>query len=140
MIYLLSKKSKFFFSIFIFTLIIIPIISTKAEETPVIQSNWLYTQLGSFIDQDPFNWENKIQFSSGGYDLLSFENLGIIASTDEQVVYKSAVQFGFEITGNTYVGIYDSFSGLDLAHDNGYTYVLVVNTGILGIPINWYSY
>jgi len=139
-IYLLSKKSKFFFLIFIFTLILIPIASIKGEETPIIKSNWLYTQLGTFQDNDPQPWKNKIQFTSGGYDLLNFENNGIVSSTDERVIYKSTVQFGFEITAHTYVGIYDSFSGLELAHDNGYTYFAVIKTGILGVPIGFASY
>ena len=140
MIYLLSKKSKFFFSILFFTLILIPIVSIKGEATPIIESNWLYTELGAFQDKTPHSWENKIQFASGGYDLLSFENLGIVASTDELVVYKSAVQFGLEITANTYAGISDSFTGLDLAHDNGYTYFSVIHTGVFGIHLSSQSY
>ncbi len=99
----MKSSNKFFFLIF-FTFLTIPysLVSVHGY-TSTIRADWLYVETGTFIDNSPHSWETNIKIASGGVDLLSFENLGIISSSDTEVLYKARVIYGFEITAHTNV-------------------------------------
>jgi len=79
-----------------------------------VKSDWLYVQAGDFGDSSPHDWENKVMVNTGGEDLIAFENVGIISSNEEEVVYKAEATFGFELTAHTYVGYKDVYPNIDL--------------------------
>lgn len=122
----MTKKPKnqkiFFFSFFLFFLFLIPISYLMVNAVAIddetsgltVKSNWLYETVDNFQDSDPHSWENKISFSNGGEDLISFENLGIVSVSDTEILYKANVKFGFEITAHTYIGFRDIFPNIDL--------------------------
>ncbi len=79
-----------------------------------MKANWLYVNAGTFDDSSPHSWENKITISTGGEDLLEFQNLGIVSYSDTQVIYKSRARFGFEATAYTSVGFRDQYPNINL--------------------------
>ena len=111
----LKTKNKLFFFFFIFILIPISSFSINVNAyTPTVKANWLYVQKADFQDINPYSWKNKIKFTTGGYDLISFENLGIASYNDTEVLYKAEATFGFEMTAHTSVGFGDVFPYIDL--------------------------
>jgi len=95
-----------------FSLIFIGILPNmvKASDTPVadpiVKANWLYINVAD--DQ----YDNMV-FSSGGEDLHSFRNLGIVSATEKEVLYKAEATFGFEITAHSSVSVRDAFPQLN---------------------------
>lgn len=96
------------FSVFSFN-----VINTKAY-TPTIKANWLYVETGNFVDNSPHSWETKIKISSGGGDMWDFENLGMVSSTESEILYKSKATFGFEVTAHTNVDFRNVYPNINL--------------------------
>lgn len=108
-------KSKIFFFLIFSSFLIIPISFVSAVNyTPTIRADWLYIDTGTFVDSSPNSWETNIKISSGGIDLISFENLGIIAANDNEVLYKARTTYGFEITMHTDVDFRAVYPNINL--------------------------
>ena len=113
----ISKKKIFFF---FFSLLILFnaffSINTNAfipKDDLTIKSNWLYITKGSYRDFDPKDWKTNIKFSTGGKDLLSFENRGIISINESEVLFKSSIRFGFEANAYTNVDYKDVYPNIE---------------------------
>ena len=140
------KNNKFFFFFFIF--FISPIlfsgfsINAKAfisTDNLTIKANWLYITKGSYQDFDPEPWKTNIKFSTGGKDLLSFKNYGIIASSNEsELLFKSSVRFGFEANAYTDVDYNDWFP--DINSETFTANFLTVHKFMHGWSIGWEYY
>ncbi|MFW9973314.1 MAG: hypothetical protein ACFFDF_24230 [Candidatus Odinarchaeota archaeon] len=111
-----NKKLIFFFFFFSSFILISFSSNVNAFDSPTltIKADWLSVQPGKFEDASPYPWENKIAVDVGGGDLLEFNNLGIIASSDTEVIFGSEVTFGFEATINTYAGFRDIYPYINL--------------------------
>jgi len=94
-------------------LILISFVSA-VDYTPTIRADWLYVNTGSFIDSSPNFWERNVKISSGGVDLIKFENLGIISSNDDRVLYGARTTFGFEVTMHTDVDFRAIYPNINL--------------------------
>ncbi|MFX1502032.1 MAG: hypothetical protein ACFFDH_13800 [Promethearchaeota archaeon] len=109
------KTKLFFFFFFIFSFFLIPYSFVDVQGyTPTIRADWLYITTGTFQDNSPHGYEKNIKISSGGIDLLSFENLGIISYSDDEVLYKARTEYGFEITAHTDSGFNDIYPYINL--------------------------
>ena len=114
----ISNKTFFFliFSLIFLNFISIFSINTKAiisADNLTIKSNWLYITKESYRDFDPEPWKTKIKFSTGGKDLLSFENRGIISINESEVLFKASVRFGFEANAYTNVDYKDQYPNIE---------------------------
>ena len=103
---------------FISVLFNIPIVNANENYEPTIKANWLYVQPSNFVDKSPNSWETKIQISSGGGDMWDFENLGMVSSSDTEILYKSKATFGFEVTVHTNVDFRSVYPNINLAKHN----------------------
>lgn len=141
-----KNKIIFFFFFFIFPFIIISINQVSAfgnafdPQTTTIKANWLYVTPNNFIDSQHYSWEDNLHIASGGEDLLEFENLGIVSSTDDEVVFKASATFGFEVTAHTSVTFRDRYPNINLnaMHEEVY-FGLVDAVDILTTHTNDYS-
>ncbi|KKN04824.1 hypothetical protein LCGC14_1093470 [marine sediment metagenome] len=111
-----TNKSTFFFFfiiLFSFCLSFIPTALAGEIDNPIITTDILAVQVGGFQDTTTDDGRGKIDISKGGYDLISFENMGMVpGSYDEvskQAIYRARVVFGFEVnawTSATFNDIY----------------------------------
>lgn len=112
-----STTSKIIFLSIIFIIGFIAVnihrVSGSVSYNPIVEANWLYVKAGAFVDTSPDPLENDIYIATGGEDLLSFENLGIISSSDESILYGSKVVFGYETSAHTGAGVNDVFPNLN---------------------------
>ncbi|MHA2033359.1 MAG: hypothetical protein ACW99Q_28645, partial [Candidatus Kariarchaeaceae archaeon] len=96
-----SVKVKIILFSFVFLCLFSSVVISVKGYTPTVRADWLYVTTGSFVDKSPHSWENNVRIVPGGVDLIEFENLGMISSNDDEVLYKARSTFGFEITMNT---------------------------------------
>lgn len=145
---MVSKRTKSFFFFLIFTLCAVQIINFSpyghsAEfdiNTPIVEANWLYVDIGAFQDSSPHEWENDIHFVSGGEDLISFDNLGVISYSENEILYGSKARFGFEVSAHTSVGVLDAFPNLDINAMVEIPYLWVSNVNWAGTCFANYRY
>lgn len=103
------SKNIFFLTLFIFffTLILFssfsPFVHAGKVNNPMITTDVLSVQLGQFKDNTPGDGSGKLNYITGGYDLLSFENYGEVSRDldTNTVVYGAHVKWGWEVTGWT---------------------------------------
>ena len=104
-------------SILLFQVVSISPYSVAVETSDaLITEDWMSVTHGDFIDLSADPRENQVWISTGGKDLISFDNLGIsnTETTDEILVYEAAVTFGFEMTLHTSVAFDDVFPDIDI--------------------------
>ena len=113
MSFLKSKKIFFFsfISIIILSNLLFPLAPLiKAQEDAQVQTNILKYDWLIATYTDP-NLNDKMLYNIGGYDLESFENLGIFETNTEtgEVIFASTAYYGFELQAFTTVGVRDSY-------------------------------
>ena len=94
-----------------------PLYSNAVEtENLSIQSNWLSVTTDGFVDLTPNAYENDLFLELGGYDLIEFENLGLLIedTTNDILIYGGKITFGFEMTALTSVDYQDKYPNIDI--------------------------
>lgn len=140
----MKTKSKIFFFILILFLIFIPISSfapfARASEIadPVINTDILSVQLGSFEDSTTGDGSGKLKTATGGFDLLGFENLGVYSYDEDEktILYRARAKWGYEINAWTEC-LYDNiFPYIDILHETSYRFFKLVykNHNLIGQP------
>lgn len=106
----------FFFVITVQTLLFAPIYSNAETNNLNITSNWLSVQTTGFVDLTPNAYENDLFTEIGGYDLIEFENLGLLFedTTNEVLVYGGKITFGFEMSAFTSVDYEDMYPHINI--------------------------
>ena len=109
----MKKKylNKFFFLFFLTFIVILPTACVAVTEVanPTITADHLSVRLGSFAPQVTMPKSNKLQIVQGGYDLVSFINLGRYSydEVSNQILYKAKARFEFELTAYTTASPHD---------------------------------
>jgi hypothetical protein len=122
-----TKTLYLFFFLSLFLVAILPaalVVDVRADvtrEQSVVKYDWLYTDL-----TDP-NPDDKLRYSIGGYDLSSFENLGIYQQDESagEVIFAARATFGFEINAYTAVNVYDAYPELDTDATQSYQFLYI---------------
>ena len=106
-----------------------------------ISANWLSAQTTGFVDLTPNQYENDLFTEIGGYDLLEFENLGLLYedTNDEFLVYGGRVIFGFELTALTTVDYEDMYPKIDTDHKSTVPYFGLVRAQLFNTITSLYS-
>jgi len=116
--------------LFISILFTIPFFITpfvNAEEVDPNTGNVNYTWLSATVapfDNLPTGAQRLVQ-EFGGYDLISFDNLGIISSDEETgiIIYKAQATFGFELNSYTAITVQDMYPTIDINRIKKYEYL-----------------
>ncbi len=141
-----KKNSKilffsFFFIIIIQTLFVIPIYGNAETTNLSISSNWLSVQTSGFVDLSPNKHENDLYTEIGGYDLIEFENLGLLleSTTDDLLVYGGKITFGFEMTALTTVDYSDMYPNINIDYKRTVPFFALVRAQLFASPVSLYS-
>jgi len=145
-----TRKTKSIFFLFLFFSIFLGSISSfsinvKAvipTENLIFKANQLYASVGDFADATPNVWEDDISFEVGGEDLLEFTNLGVVSSSDDSILFKAEIIFGFEINAFTSVGILDAFPNMNKVKYGNFmylTYLDLFGSGVAAYYAKWYE-
>lgn len=103
-------SNKFFFLFFFSIFILIPIssfslfVNAGDVANPIISTDILSVDLGSFQDNTPGDGSGKLDYITGGFDLISFENLGQYGQPNYEtgeVIYRAKVKWGLEVNAWT---------------------------------------
>lgn len=104
-------SNKFFFLIFIFSIFILtpislfsPFVSAGEIADPMISTDVLSVDLGTFQDNTLGDGSGKLDYITGGFDLISFENLGQYGQPNpetNEVIYRAKAKWGFEVNAWT---------------------------------------
>lgn len=106
----MKTKTKLFFFFFISLFFFIPIssftpfVNAGNIANPIISTDILSVQLGDFQDSTPGDGSGKLDYIPGGFDLISFENLGQYGEPNYEtgeVIYRAKVKWGFEVNAWT---------------------------------------
>ena len=118
-----------------------PLYSNAETEDLSIQANWLSVQTDGFVDLTPNAHENDLFVELGGYDLIEFENLGLLFedTTDEVLVYGGKITFGFEMSAFTTINYQDMYPNININSECENEYFILVRYQLLGTVINYYS-
>ena len=128
-----TSKKIFFLILFFSIFILIPIssfsphVSASEIADPVINVDVLSVQLGSFQDSTTGDGNGKLKSATGGYDLLSFENMGVVSYSEDEktILYRARAKWGFEVNAWTEV-LYDNiFPFIDIQHETKYKFFQV---------------
>lgn len=143
----MRNKSKFlFFSFFLIITIqiffAIPIYSNAETSNLSIKANWLSVQTSGFVDVSPNPYENDLFTEIGGYDLIAFENLGLMfeSTTDEVLVYGGRITFGFEVNAFTAVDFRDMYPKININSKYSSTYFGLSRYKLSGAYYSDYSF
>ncbi len=141
----MKHNSKILFFSFLFitiqAFIFLPI-NTSAETSNLnISANWLSVQTTGFVDLTPNQYENDLFTEIGGYDLLEFENLGLLIenTNDEVLVYGGKITFGFELTALTTVDYSDMYPKMDIDYKRTVPFFVLVRAQLGGSIVSLYS-
>jgi len=143
-----TKKTKSIFFLFLFSSIFLLSISpfsinAKAiisTDDLTIKSNWLYTSMGAYADKDPEDWKTNIKYNIGGKDVHAFENYGIVSYDDTEILFKSTVQFGFEVNIYLDVDYQDIYPNIDEEKEHTLNFFTIHNRGYFDISLFWEHY
>ena len=100
-------KTKSFYFFLFFVIFLIPLVSFStyvlAVDKPTISADLLAVTSGNFIDNTPNDGSGKFKVATGGSDLISFDNVGIVGYSEDRktVLFGADVVFGFEMTAHT---------------------------------------
>lgn len=120
----------FFFQIIIFS----PIsVRGQNEEEHLITWDWLTATVYENPDDD-------LRHSIGGYDLKSFDNLGIHSISNSGVVFKSKAMFGFELNSFLTLNLKKCYPNININAIKKFSYLGVVYTwGLIRQYLKIYS-
>lgn len=122
----------FFFFLSIQIIIFCPISIRAEDEEYLITWDWLSAN----VYENP---NDNLKHSIGGYDLKSFENLGIFSQSETGIVFKSKAAFGFELNSFLNLNVENCYPDVNFNAIKNFNYLGVAYTwGI--IPLHAESY
>ena len=137
----MKTSKKFFFLIFFFSIFLIPIssfVSAGEIADPVVNVDILSVQLGNFQDGTTGDGSGKLKSATGGYDLLSFENMGVVSYSEGEktIMYRARAKWGFEVNAWTECLYDDIFPFINILHETKYEFFTVVykKKNWIGVP------
>lgn len=107
------------------------------SDATTIKANWLYVDVGDFVDYSQTSWENNLKVSSGGSDLKSFTNLGMVSANSSEILYKASAVFGYEVSVHSVVGFEDIFPGINREVRETYPFFKITRQSAWLSPITY---
>ncbi len=142
----MKHNSKIFFFSFLVlittqTFFVLPISGSAETSNLNISANWLSAQTTGFVDLTPNPYENDLYTEIGGYDLIEFENLGLLveSTTDELLVYGGKITFGLEMTALTTVDHTDMYPKININYKRTVPFFGLVRAQMGGSIASLYS-